>query len=132
MVIMKTKLVLILSLILSAGATSCSTSTKQQRAELTWPAVAVGQWAWTPRIVDERFSHASKSALGSNKDMAEINQVIAADNPHQKLRITELRWLSPTLAMARVSGTNVKFDYIVQKEEGRWQVVVHYTRRIID
>jgi hypothetical protein len=129
---MKTKLLLGLALVLSLGATSCSTAAKQQRAELTWPAVAAGQWAWTPRIVDERFSHASKEALGNNEDIAEITQVIAADNPHQTLRITELRWLSPTLAMARVSGTNVKFDYIVQKEEGRWQVVVHYTRQIID
>jgi hypothetical protein len=130
--ITKPKFVLCVALVLSGGLFGCSTTIQQQRSELTWPAVANGHWEWTPSIVSERFTHAATKALGSEKDLAKINKSIAADDLRQKLRVTELRWLSPKLAMARVSGENIRFDYVIEKKNGQWMVLVHYTRMILD
>jgi hypothetical protein len=132
----KLKLLLGLALVLSGGLLGCATNKAVKpvamQKELNWPAVAAGEWMWTPPIVSERFTRASTNALGSEGDIAEINKSIATDNPRQQLRVTDLRWLSSTLTMARVRGIGTVFFYVVEKKGGRWTVLVHYTYRLYD
>ncbi len=134
---MKPKLRLSLALILCGGLFGCAGNKAVKsgapqpattQGELAWPVVAAGQWEFTPELVVERFKGASVNALGSNDDIVEINQSIAADNPRRKLRVTNLRWLSPTLAMAKVRAMEAEFVYVIEKKEGRWKVVAHYTQ----
>jgi hypothetical protein len=127
---MKSKFILCFALVLNCGLFGCSTTAQQQRAELTWPEVAAGSWVFTPEIVSERFKHASTNALGSEDDIAEINKTIAADSLRQKLRVTDLRWLSTTLVMAKVRGMEAEYIYVVERKDGRWTVLVHYLQWI--
>lgn len=137
---MKPKLILCLALVLSGGLFGCATNNAVKpnepkpvsfQGELTWPTVATGQWEFTPKIVSERFKHASMNALGSDGDIAEINQIITADNPRPKnLRVTDLRWLSSTLAMAKVRAMEAGFVYVIEKKAGQWKVIAHYTQWI--
>ena len=121
---MKTKLLLGLALVLSGGLVGCSTTARQQRTELTWPDAD----SWTPSIVSERFNHAATNTLGSKSEIAAVQQSITADQPRQNLNTTDLRWLTPTLVMAKVRGMETGYIYIVEKMNGQWTVIVHYVQ----
>jgi hypothetical protein len=123
---MKPKLLLGLALVLSGGWLGCSTTAQQQRAELPWPDAAAD--SWTPSIVSERFNHAATKMLGSKSDIAAVRQTIAADQPRQNLNTTDLRWLTPTLVMAKVRGMETGYIYVVEKKHGQWTVIVHYVQ----
>jgi len=122
----KPKLLLCLTLVLSGFMFGCSTAAQQQRTELTWPDAAAD--FWIPSIVSERFNHAATKMLGSESDIAAVQQSIAADQPRQNLNITDLRWLLPTLVMARVRGMETGYIYVVEKKNGQWTVIVHYVQ----
>ena len=122
----KPKLILCLALVLGGGLLGCSTTAQQQRTELTWPDAAAD--SWTPSIVSERFNHAATNILGSESDIAAIRQTIAADQPRQNLNTTDLRWLMPTLVMAKVRGMETEYIYVVEKMNGQWTVIVHYVQ----
>ena len=66
--------------------------------------------------------------LGSESDIAAIRQTIAADQPRQNLNTTDLRWLTPTLVMAKVRGMETRYIYVVEKMNGQWTVIVHYVQ----
>jgi len=123
---MKLNLVLSLVLVLSCGLPGCSTTTQQQRTELTWPDAAAD--SWTPNVVSERFNHAAPKTLGNESDIAAVQQTIAADQPRQSLNTTDLRWLAPTLVMARVRGMETEYIYVVEKMNGQWTGIVHYVQ----
>ena len=122
---MKPKIILCLALVLSSGWLGCSTH-KQQRRKLAWPDAAAD--SWTPNIVSERFNDAATKMLGSESDIAAIRQTIAADQPRQNLNTTDLRWLTPTLVMAKVRGMETRYIYVVEKMNGQWTVIVHYVQ----
>lgn len=123
---MHPKLLLCLALVLGGGLVGCSTAVRQQRAELIWPDAAAS--SWTPTIVSERFDHATTKMLGSKSDIAAVQQSIAPYQPRQNLSITDLRWLSPTLVMAKVRGMETGYLYVIQKKNGQWTVIVHYVQ----
>jgi hypothetical protein len=123
---MNFKLILCLALILSGGWFGCSTTAQQQCTELTWPDASAN--SWTPSIVSERFNHAATKMLGSESDIAAVQQSIAADQPRQKLNLTDLRWLTPTLVMAKVRGMESGYIYVVEQKNGQWTVIVHYVQ----
>jgi len=127
---MKPKLILGLALVLSGGLFGCSTTTQPTSAELTWPNVAAGTWAFVPAVVDERFKQASIKAMGTEDDIASINKSIISDNPRENVHVIALRWLSKMLVMARVRAMEAECIYVVEKLNGRWTVRVHYTQWI--
>jgi len=115
-----------LALALSGGLLGCSTIAQQQRTELTWPDAATD--SWTPSIVSERFNHAATKMLGSESDIAAVQQSVATDQPRQNLNTTNLRWLTPTLVMAKVRGMETGYIYVVEKKNGQWTVIVYYVQ----
>jgi len=122
-----------LSLVLGlAGAlVGCSKTTGKNGAELTWPAKESHGPAWArPKecigIVEERFKNASTKALGTETDIAEIHQVINSSHPNWKLQVEELRWLSPSLAVARVRAPEAEYFYVIEKEKDKWAVLTYY------
>jgi hypothetical protein len=133
---MKPKLLLGLALVLSGGVlfTGCSSPAQRQHAELSWPEKAEGlpwpQPVESAKIIQERFNHASKVALGSESDIAAIDKTIAAYQPRQRLHVTDLRWLSPTVTMAEVRAMEAGYIYIVEKKEGQWVVLTYYLKWI--
>lgn len=81
-------------------------------------------------IVEERFKSASTKPLGSETDITAIDQAIKTSHPAWNLQVEELRWLSPSLAMARVRAPEAEYFYVVEKREGQWSVLTYYLRWI--
>ena len=85
------------------------------------------------KILIERWNKGSKEPLGTNADTAAIKKTIFAHvkmkNPNAKVR--EVRWLSPTLVMAKASWSygdmaSARYFYVVQKTKDKWEIVTYY------
>jgi hypothetical protein len=84
-------------------------------------------------MVESRWDAASKKRLGSAQDEAEIRRVL--HDAHPEMSVTELRWLSPTEAMAYTeSGKNgppgwmgyASYYCAFQKKKGQWRFIAYY------
>jgi len=80
------------------------------------------------RILDERFAKASTNALGSTTDIAVIKSAIAVSEPQG--RVTDIRWLSPTLVMAKVRLPESAWYYVVEKRRKEWLIRTCYLKWI--
>lgn len=108
---------------------------RQAPARLTWPAKSHIGLAWPdpPRdmaVLNQRFAGATPNRLGTVEDVAEIQRIIPADKPAAHLRVREIRWLSPSLAMARVRAREAEYFYVVQRRGAYWIVLTYYLRWI--
>src|SRR5689334_3502059 len=77
-------------------------------ADYTWPKRDKDPYPWpqgkdAAKVLQDRFARASKKALGNEKDTEGIKKVILAHMENPKSSVNEIRWLSPTLVMARSS-----------------------------
>jgi hypothetical protein len=78
------------------------------------------------RILHERFTQASQAPLGVPGDAAAIKKAIYA----RRAVVTEVRWLSPTLVVARAGGGmpggHISYYFVVRKKPGTWEVLTYY------
>jgi hypothetical protein len=98
-----------------------------------WPSQPDGADVGTYPMVESRWDAASKKRLGSAQDEAEIRRVL--HDAHPEMSVTELRWLSPTEAMAYTeSGKNgppgwmgyASYYCAFQKKKGQWRFIAYY------
>ena len=104
-------------------------------ADYQWPATRGGGWpkeADAQKILDDRFDKSSKQSLGSDTDTAAIKKAILADMVQPTgASVSEVRWLSPTLVMAKAGWHSGSLDrgtfyYVVEKKDADWKIVTHY------
>ena len=104
-------------------------------ADYQWPATRGGGWPKdkdAQKTLDDRFDKASKKSLGSDTDIAAIKKAILADMVQPTgASVSEVRWLSPTLVMAKAGWHSGPLDrgylyYVVEKKEANWKIVTHY------
>src|SRR5262245_60309552 len=105
-------------------------------AEYKWPARGEDPYPWPKgadahKVLSERWTKASKKPLGTDADTGAIKKGIIAHIREKNADVREVRWLSPTLAMASAgwySGplASASYYYVVQKSKDKWEIVTYY------
>jgi hypothetical protein len=119
---------LLLLLLIAIAITGCSTT--------DWPQSKPGLYNWytsdaSQELVDQRYEHASVKSLGTKADIANIRTNILNNKEHVCSQVKEIRWVSPTQAMAKagIYGPNVgssEYTFVLEKNNGIWKVVACY------
>ena len=101
-------------------------------ADITWPDREEGL-AWpkprsASKLLDDRFTSASRNALGSSTDIAAVKAAIVGVRSAN--RAEEIRWLSPDLVMVRVRLPESSWYYVVERKKDTWTVRIYYLKWI--
>jgi len=129
--------------IISALLVGCACSSHPQAAatalhlvfssspDLQWPQRGEDPYPWAKgenaeKILYERYTNASKEALGSDADFSAVRRVIVDHMKKEGSTVREIRWLSPTLVMSLVNSRFAIYWYIVEKKNDTWQVLTYY------
>ncbi|MBI3879820.1 MAG: hypothetical protein HY301_07110 [Verrucomicrobia bacterium] len=103
-------------------------------AALEWPHGLENGPMWLKpeewKLLNDRFSNASSTALGSTEDILKIRQAVTEQNPREKQRVEELRWLSASLVMARVRAPEASYCFVLEKKKRAWGILARYLRWI--
>jgi hypothetical protein len=82
-------------------------------------------------LISKRWERASKTQLGSNEDTEAIRAAIIQHMKHPQAKVHEIRWISPTVVMAKSSWYSgplaaAGYTYVLRKNEQGWTVIAHY------
>src|SRR5262245_60748533 len=83
------------------------------------------------KTLSDRYSQASKKALGSDADIEQIRKLIVAHMKQPEATVNEIRWLSPILVMAETSWhrapkAGAKYFYVAEKKKDTWEIKTYY------
>ena len=101
-----------------------------------WPGQRADPYAYATDDVCQvllwkRWERASKTQLGSNEDTEAIRAAVSGHMKHPQAKVHEIRWISPTLVIAKSSWYSgplaaAGYTYVLRKNDAGWFVIAHY------